>query len=242
MRLFHETAPAACGMTHTCVLAGLLALVPVGRAHAQASITLPIAGREALPADLYGHGPRGVVLVAHGGYSTNASWAAEARTLADAGFRVLVFETRGAVSLRAGQETACLYDAECMAADVLVAVRFLRKNGVRWVAVLGGSAGGGAAAQASIGAEPGEIDRLVLLAPMSIAHPEQAKGAKLFLTSREDRNADGLRLPSIQDQYARAEEPKRLVILEGAAHGQRLFATAEGPRVMREILAFLTIP
>lgn len=229
-------------MTFSSALAGLLVLVPLGRAHAQESITIPIAGGEALPADLYGQGPRGVVLIAHGGYSTNASWAAEARTLADAGFRVLVFETRGAVSLRAGNETACLYDAACMAADVLAAVRFLRKRGVGWVAVVGGSAGGGAASQASTGADPGDIDRLVLLAPMSIDHPEQIKGPKLFVTSREDRNAEGLRLPGIQSQYARAAEPKRMVIIEGAAHGQRLFATAEGPRVMREILAFLTSP
>lgn len=232
----------AAGLIGSCALFSLLAIVPVDSLHAQESITLAAVGGDTLPADLYGDGPRGVVLVAHGGYSTKASWAVEARTLADAGFRVLVVETRGAVSLREGHETACLYDADCMAADVLSAVRFLRKNGVRWMAVLGGSAGGGAAAQASIEALPGEIDRLVLLAPMSISHPEQMKGAKLFLTSREDRNADGLRLPGIQEQYARAAAPKRLVILQGAAHGQRLFATAEGPRVMREIRAFLTAP
>jgi hypothetical protein len=33
-----------------------------------------------------------------------------------------------------------------------------------------------------------------------------------------------------------------LIILEGSAHAQFLFATAQGDRVMREILKFLTAP
>ena len=48
--------------------------------------------------------------------------------------------------------------------DVLAAVRYLRKTGAKTVSVVGGSLGGGAAADASIEAGPGEIDRLVLLA------------------------------------------------------------------------------
>src|SRR6266566_2272961 len=48
--------------------------------------------------------------------------------------------------------------------DVLAAVRYLRKTGAKTVAIIGASFGGEAAADASIDAEPGEIDRLVLLA------------------------------------------------------------------------------
>ena len=34
--------------------------------------------------------------------------------------------------------------------------------------------------------------------------------------------------------------PKEILILEGSAHAQYVFATAEGERVMREILRFLS--
>jgi len=47
--------------------------------------------------------------------------------------------------------------------DVLAAVRYLRKTGAKSVSVVGGSMGGGAAGDASIASQPGEIDRLVLV-------------------------------------------------------------------------------
>ena len=54
--------------------------------------------------------------------------------------------------------------------DILAAVRYLRGLGVRRVAVVGASMGGGAAAEAATRA-PGDIDRLVLLSPVPIEHP-----------------------------------------------------------------------
>ena len=48
--------------------------------------------------------------------------------------------------------------------DVLAAVHYLRQNGAKTVAVMGGSFGGGAAADASIASQPGEINCLILLA------------------------------------------------------------------------------
>jgi len=51
-----------------------------------------------------------------------------------------------------------------------------------------------------------------------------------------------LRLPHIRANYEKAEEPKKLVVLDGSAHAQFLFATDQGERVMREILNFLSEP
>lgn len=205
-------------------------------------MSLVTAAGDTLPAEVFGAGPRGVVIVSHGGYSTNASWAATARAIAAQGFRVLVFETRAAVELRGGKETPCLYDAACMARDVLAAVRYVRAESPGPVAVIGGSAGAGAVEQAAIETTEDEIDRMVLLAPMTIDHPERARGAKLFLTSLDDRNGDGLRLPGIQAQYEQATPPKRLVVVPGDAHGQRILESPEGARVLREILRFLSTP
>jgi esterase/lipase len=123
------------------------------------------------------------------------------------------------------------------------AVRYLRKAGAKTVSVVGASFGGDPAAEASVEAEPGEIDRLVLLANGGIDKPEQMKGRKLFITCRDDLGpGDKLRLPKIREQYERALGPKELVILEGSAHAQFIFATDQGDRLLREILRFLSEP
>jgi hypothetical protein len=67
-------------------------------------------------------------------------------------------------------------------------------------------------------------------------------GRKLFIIARDDASGDGPRLPWIRAQYEKAPDPKQLLILEGDAHAQYLFATDQGPRVTREILRFLSAP
>ncbi len=218
-------------------------IVDADRRERQHAVSFQTSDGGNVRGQLYGTGSRGVVIVAHGGYSTAERWVPQARTLADGGFHVLVFDTRAGVELKqTGKETDCLYDPTCMAVDVLAAVRYLRQNGAAMVSVIGGSAGGGAAAQASVDAQPGEIDRLVLLAPMAIKTPEKMTGRRLFITARDDRNDAGLRLPGIQDQFARAPEPKAFLLLDGSAHGQFIFDTPEGELLMREILRFLSAP
>jgi pimeloyl-ACP methyl ester carboxylesterase len=144
---------------------------------------------------------------------------------------------------RAGKEAPCIYDAPCLAVDVLVAAAHLRRTGARTVSLVGGSLGGGAAAQAAIDAGPDqEIDRVVLLAHMSVEHPERIPGRKLFVTSRDDASGSGPRLPGIRQQYERAPDPKELLLLEGSAHAQQLFETEQGDRLLREIVRFLNAP
>lgn len=190
-------------------------------------------------ANLYGKGDRGVVL-AHGGRFNKESWEKQARRLVKAGFRVLAIDFRGRGQSRGGPQTNPNDDG--VRFDVLAAVRYLRKAGAKTVSVVGASFGGGAAAEASIETEPGEIDRLVLLAHSPIDKPELMKGRKLFILTRDDANAAGLRLPRIRQQYEKATGPKELVILEGSAHAQFVFETDLGERLMREILRFLSEP
>lgn len=204
-----------------------------------AEVAFAAPSGEAIKGDLYGLGGDGVVIIAHGGYSSRANWAKQAQTLAGGGFRVLVFDSRAAAEFAAGKEASCLYDEVCQAVDVLAAVRFLRQGGAKTVSAIGGSMGGGAVAQASVDAQANEIDRIVLLAPARISSPEKMKGRKLFITTRNDANDAGLRLPGIESQYQRTPEPKRFILLEGAAHAQRIFLTEQGDAVMREILHFL---
>ena len=83
----------------------------------------------------------------------------------------------------------------------------------------------------------------MLLAHSAIESPERMKGRKLFIAARGDLFADGSpRLVKIREQYERAPGPKELVILEGAAHAQHIFATEQGSRLMDEIRRFLAEP
>lgn len=68
---------------------------------------------------------------------------------------------------------------------------------------------------------------------------DKLKSPSLFIVARDDTSGDGPRLPGIREQYERAPQPKKLVVLEGSAHAQYLFQTDQAERVMREIVQWL---
>lgn len=213
-------------------------LLLVGSAAAQKLVSFPTQDGGLVYADMYGEGARGVVL-AHGGRFNKESWEKQARALEKAGFRVLAIDFRGYGQSRGPGQSDPL--GAPLHLDALAAVRYLRKAGATTVSVVGGSMGGGAAADATIEAEAGEIDCLVGLGSVAgSGPPEKMKGRKLFIVARDDASADGPRLPGFQRQYEKIPEPKRLLILDGSAHAQFLFQTDQGDRVMREILEFLS--
>ncbi|HSR52558.1 MAG TPA: alpha/beta fold hydrolase [Acidobacteriota bacterium] len=200
-------------------------------------VSFPTQDGGRVQADLYEAGGPAVVL-AHGGRFTKESWASQAQILQEHGFKVLAINFRGRGESRGGPDSQ---QGEGYHLDVLAAVHYLRDQGAKSVSVVGGSFGGWAAAGASA-AEPGLIDRLVLLAAPA-DHPEQLTGRKLFILARDDVRGEGIpRLPEIKAQFERAPEPKELVLLEGSAHAQFLFDTDQGDRLMQEILDFLKKP
>src|SRR6267143_366781 len=218
-------------------LAVIVALVLAAVSQAQKAVSFPTADGGVVSADLYGAGERGVVL-AHGGRFKKGSWEKQAQALAAAGFRVLAIDFRGYGQSRGPG------DSDPMSAplhlDVLAAVRYLRKSGAKKVSVVGASMGGGAAGDASILSEPGEIDRLVFLGAAPNGPAEKLKAASLFIVARDDASEDGLRLPGIRAQYEKDPQPKELIIVDGSAHAQILFQTYQGEKIMREILRFLS--
>ena len=154
-------------------------------------------------ASLYGVGDHGVVL-AHGAVFNKESWAEQSELLMEKGFRVLAIDFRGYGKSQAGSQKNALH------LDVLAAVRYLHDQGTKRVSVVGGSMGGGAAAQAAAESKEGEIDLLILLAHSPIHRPQDLKGNKLFIVSI----GDGLSR-SVKQQYEAAPKPKKLVVLEG---------------------------
>ena len=218
--------------------AGIFAFIIAGPAAAQTQLSFPTSDGGLIYADQHGKGDRGVVL-AHGGRFNRDSWGKQALLLAGEGFRVLAIDFRGEGQSRAG--TQGRPPDEGRQFDVLAAVHYLRTTGAKSVSVVGASMGGDYAAEAAE-AEPTEIDRLVLLASGAYTPLIKMKGRKLFILTRDDANADGLRLPKIRAQYEKASEPKEMVILDGSAHAQFIFQTDQGNRLMNEILRFLSEP
>jgi pimeloyl-ACP methyl ester carboxylesterase len=232
--------------TRNAVLQGLLVGVALliaggkGTATPPETVSFPTQDGGLIYADLYGEGAKGVVL-AHGARFNKESWEKQAVVLAKAGFRVMAIDFRGKGKSR-GPEQVKPLDAP-LHFDVLAAVRYLRKQGAKTVAVVGGSMGGAAAGLASAESKPGEIDRLVLLGSEGSEKPQQMKGRKLFITCRDDLGpGDKPRLLTIREHYAKAAEPKELIILDGSAHAQFIFTSDQGERAMREILRFLSAP
>lgn len=215
----------------------IFALSLAGASAAQKTVSFATQDGGVIHADIYGKGDRAVVL-AHGGRFNKESWSEQARTLSSAGFRVLALDFRGYGKSRGPGDSDPL--SAPLQLDVLAAVRFLHETGARSVSVVGGSMGAGAAGDASIASQPGEIDRLVLLGGAPDGPADKLKSATLFIVARDDSSGDGPRLPRIQQQYEKAPEPKQLIILDGSAHAQYLFQTDQADRVMREILRFLS--
>jgi len=207
---------------------------PIG---AQEAISFPTEDGGVVYADAYGGGDHGVVL-AHGGQFNKESWQQQARTLVTSGFRVLAIDFRG-YGQSHGPGQSDIYSAP-LYLDVLAAVRYLRKTGAKTVSVVGASLGGGAAGDASIASQPGEIDRVVFLASGPNRPANGLKASSLFIVARYDSSEAGPRLPAIRAQYEKAPQPKELIVVEGSAHAQFLFQTDQGHRVMKEIVRFLT--
>jgi len=221
----------------TALFVLLFLSLPTALISAQEAVSYQSPDGYRLHADLYGKGDRGLVL-AHGGRFTKESWRKQAGVFAEAGFHVLAIDFRGY-----GQSVPGSRDEDWKHyPDVLTAVRYLHNAGVKSVSVVGASMGGDAAGDAAAESNPGEIDRIVLLGSEGGDTPERLKGRKLFIVTRDDQSGDGPRLPGITEHYRKAPDPKKLVILEGSAHAQFIFDTDQGPRLMQEMLQFLSEP
>lgn len=212
------------------IILSLFALTPlVAAAQSPIDVSFPTSDGGTVDADLYGsNGTRGVVF-AHGAAFDKQSWAPLAERMAAHGFRALAIDFRGYGKSRAGKKPGDLY------LDVIAAVRWLHKQGVKEVDVVGGSMGGGASGRAATMVKPGEIDKLVLLSPVPFDHPEKIKaGSILFIASRFEALA-----PEVEKHYQRAPEPKKLILINGHAHAQNIFFTDEAQNLSDDIVKFL---
>ena len=179
-------------------------------------------------ADLKMRGPH-AVLLAHGAIFNKQSWGAFEQQLLDNNYTVLAIDFRGYGKSTKGKQPRALYQ------DILAAVQFLQQQpGITEISVLGASMGGAAAAKASVYAEPGRIQQLILLSPASVYQPEKLKGQLLFIASENEYLAQGIR-----SAYDKAPKPKMLKLIPGNAHAQHIFKTSQADALTTVILDFL---
>ena len=93
----------------------------------------------------------------------------------------------------------------------------------------------GAVGEAAANVDDGEIAHLILLAAVAAPDPENMTGTKLFIVAE----GDSFRR-SVEAQFRRAAEPKRMEILPGNAHAQHIFRTPTGDALTELIVAELT--
>lgn len=174
---------------------------------APAGVTISIQGNPAL---LWGNGSYGVVL-AHGRSYDAASWTAQAPKIAAQGATVIAVESI---------EPAAILDA----------VAKLQSDGIKRVALMGGSAGADAILQVAR-RQPDLADQLILLSPNQFVTGLGSQ-PKLFIASAEERNVD-----VSGDLATRSPgSANKVTIVPGKSHAQAILRKDKSGAVLRLIL------
>jgi pimeloyl-ACP methyl ester carboxylesterase len=178
-----------------------------------------LAGREA------GTGAVALVL-AHGASTTMQSWYAPMDDWADAGYRVLAFNSRGV-----GDSTgAASTDPVARAADIEAAVRRARAAGATHVVVMGSSLGAQAALMVA-GRE--DVAAVVGVSPATIPSGLDSITAPAFFVASVGDSGPAANARDLGRYFDRPAE-----IVSGSVHGADLFTDhPEATRAVGEFLA-----
>ena len=187
-------------------------------------------------------GKRTAVVLAHMSDGDLCSWVPFARTLAAKGFFAFPFDLRGH-GFSEGQ-----LDHRRAAADVVAAVRAVRRLGARRVIVGGASLGGIAAVVAAPTIRPAPTGVLAVSAPVAISGALDALPAArrlavptLYVAAQDDQYPPYDFAADAQTLYdATATAEKRVVIVPGSLHG--VFLVNGSPAVRKLLLAFVRDP
>lgn len=202
---------------------------PVTAGKQPAEISFATSDGGEIHAHLYGQGDRAVVL-AHGKVFDKESWQPLAERLAAEGLLVVALDFRDYGRSTPGSE------GNRIDLDVLGAVAYLEAEGVGQISLLGASMGGWAVGTAATRCQPGQIHKLVLLAPAPIEQPGAMQaGSFVYIVSEGERSFD-----RVEKQYEKAPEPKRLEVMTGEAHAQHVFRTDQSQTLTDLILGAFT--
>ena len=173
------------------------------------------------------------VVLAHGLSADQSSWFTFADRLGDGGYRVLTFNFRGYCPAGDLGCSAGERDVGSTPEDLAAAVRTIRADGVRRLAIVGSSMGG--TASLVLAADLGEgIDGVAALsAPTQIedlaAGPDvlaRISAAKLFIAGNEDTTA----AQAAETFFNESQQPKTYEILTTSDHGAAILRGNQGER------------
>jgi alpha-beta hydrolase superfamily lysophospholipase len=186
----------------------------------------------------FGRGQRAVILAHQGGAPPNlCGWVPYARTLAAAGYRVLVFDHR---KFGSSGRASHWRRADRVDFDVLGAIRTMRARGARSLVLGGASLGGAAVLAAAPHATPAVDGVISFSSPRNYVNVNVLAGVEasnvpvLFLAAVDDT-------PFSDDARALFEaspaREKRLELYPGSEHGFRLLRNPSTRSVVGEFLA-----
>ncbi|NLE74932.1 MAG: alpha/beta hydrolase [Actinobacteria bacterium] len=197
----------------------------------QQSVTFTTQDGVTLSGRIFGNSDVGVVL-AHMYPKDQSSWHEFAEILAVEGYQALAFDFRG-YGISTGSK-----DISVIERDILAAMAALRERGAKHVFVVGASMGGTAALVAATHEDPAGI--VALSPPVDFQGLDASKAVsasscpKLFLAAEGDGTVS-----STQTLFQLANEPKRIVMVPGFAHGSELLKGKEGAGAQRLVIDFL---
>ena len=221
-----RTVPVALIWVAMTLVAGWSVPADIGN---PTEVSFPTSDGGEIHALVYGEGAHAVVL-AHGKIFDKESWAPLAPRIAEKGLQVVAIDFRGYGLSKPGSAGQKLF------LDVVAAMSYAKKNGATQISLVGASMGGGVAAQAAVVVGEGEIDRLILMAPVAIPKPDEMHANRiLYISAEGDPSVDRTRA-----QYERAPQPKSLEILPGDAHAQHIFKTDQADALVELVVAALT--
>lgn len=149
------------------------------------------------------------VIFAHDNIFSKESWYPLSKKFQEAGIASLTFDFRGSKELR---------PINTIHLDVLAALDFMKKKGVKKISII--SAGMGSTAALKALSQPNDypIDTIVLMAPSKGIPLKDGKIKKLFIVAKDDPVEN-----AVEKIYISCAEPKFIKVFPGSLHAQHLF-------------------
>jgi len=168
-----------------------------------------------------------VVVFAHGAIFNKESWYFLAEKLQKEGVSSLSLDFRGYGNSKKGSTNK-------KSLDILGAVDYLKGEGFKKIAIVGGSMGGAAVLSALDIKTDVVIKKVVLLAPAGGVGIASKSINKLIIVSKNE----GL-FTRVNKIYNDSSQPKELKIYPGSFHAQHMFKAEYSDKLINLIIEFL---
>ncbi len=180
-----------------------------------------------IEASLFESGKDMAVIFAHGAIFNKESWYFMAEKLQSNGVTALSIDFRGYGNSKKGS-------SDNMALDILGAIEYLKKQGFKSIALVGGSMGGAAILDALEIKTDDAIKKVVLLSPAGSNGITSNTLEKLFVVSEDE----GF-YARVKTAFDTSTQPKQLKVYKGSYHAQHMFKSDYANELTDLIIEFV---